>query len=202
MKLKPIYIYLSVIIVALITLVIISNSDDNTKVEKAVSNSNIPADENRNSFEGQSNIGPSGSNVSSTIRTKMNDLDEYVTANPNDTLKVKEYADLLAVAHNQEKALLLYNSILDIDPNRTDILTNLAIMYYNKNDFIESKIYNEKILKIDPKHAEAKYNLGVIEAKIGDVEAAKKQWNDLLTNHPNTKMSDMAKESLEQLKSK
>lgn len=200
MKLKPIYLYLFVIIVALITLITISNSNDTSNSEMAAVTENIPDDEIHNNITGQSEIGPTRSNVNQSIIDEMNDLGVYVDANPNDTLKIKEYADLLAMAHNEDKALELYNRILSIDKNRTDVITSLAIMYYNKSDFSQSKMYIERILRINPEHVEAKYNLGLIEARLGDMEAAKKQWEDLQRNHPNTKMSDMAKESLEKLK--
>ena len=90
----------------------------------------------------------------------------------------------------------------NIDNNRIDILTQLAILYFNKNDFTKAIEYLSNILVIDPSNLQAKYNLGVVEVRIGDIAAAKKQWEDLLNNHPNTKMSDMAKESLEKLSKK
>ena len=42
----------------------------------------------------------------------MNELDSYIAENPSDTVKIREYAELLASAHNEDKAIELYQNIL------------------------------------------------------------------------------------------
>jgi tetratricopeptide (TPR) repeat protein len=200
MKLKPLYIYIGIIIVALITIILISDEDEKEESVEISDTSQIPDDDIHKSFE--SNGQPSSTNVTSEFKNKMNELESYIAENPSDTVKLREYAELLAAAHNKDKAVELYNKILKIDNKRIDVFSQLAILYYNKNDFKKSSEYLSNILIVDPNNAQAKYNLGVIEARLGDIAAAKKQWEDLLANHPNTKMSDMAKESLEKLAEK
>lgn len=200
MKIKALYIYLGIIVIALVTIIFISNIDEQEKNIAGDEVSRIPEDDIHQSFE--SNGQPSSTNVTPEFKNKMNELDSYIAKNPSDTVKLREYAELLAAAHNEDKAVELYNKILKIDKNRIDILTQLAILHFNKSDFIKANEYLTKILNIDPQNLQAKYNLGVVEARIGDIAAAKKQWEDLLKNHPNTKMSDMAKESLEKLAEK
>jgi tetratricopeptide (TPR) repeat protein len=200
MKIKALYIYLGIIVIALVTIIFISNIDEQEKNIAGDEVSQIPDDDIHQSFE--SNGQPSSTNVTPEFKSKMNELDSYIAENPSDTVKLREYAELLAAAHNEDKAVELYNKILKIDKNRIDVLTQLAILHFNKSDFIKANEYLTKILNIDPQNLQAKYNLGVVEARIGDIAAAKKQWEDLLKNHPNTKMSDMAKESLEKLAEK
>lgn len=194
MKLKPIYVYISLIAVALITIVSISNSDD-----KVTDLHDIPNDEVHNSLNSGKMGEPSGSNVNSEIYDRMKKYEEHITQNPSDTSTMKEYAELLFAAHKQEEAVELYEKILAADPNRIDMLKTLSIIEFNKGDFISSKAKIAKILALDPKNPEALYNMGVIETKVGDIQAARIQWENLLKFHPNTKMSDMAKESLERL---
>ena len=200
MKLKPLYIYIGIIVVALVTIIIFSSVDEKEETAPISETNQIPNDDIHNSLE--SGDKPSSTNVTSEFKNRMNELDAYISKNPADTAKIREYAVILASAHNEEKAIELYQNILSIDNKRTDIMTQLAILYFNKNDFNKSIEYLTKILVIDPNNAQTKYNLGVVEARIGDIAAAKKQWEDLLTNHPNTKMSDVAKESLEKLSNK
>ena len=200
MKLKPLYIYVAIIIVALVTIILFSNEDEKVETAQISKTSQISDDDMHKSFE--SGDKPSGANVTSEFKNKMNELDSYIAENPSDTVKLREYAELLAAAHNEDRAVELYNKILKIDDKRIDVFSQLAILYYNKNDFNKSSEYLSKILIVDPNNAQAKYNIGVIEARVGDIAAAKKQWEDLLVNHPNTKMSDMAKESLEKLSKK
>ena len=200
MKLKPLYIYLSIIVVAILTIILISGRNEKEETVVNTETSQIPDDDIHQSFE--SNGQPSSTNVTSEFKNKMNELDSYIAENPSDTVKLREYAELLAAAHNEDKAVDLYNKILRIDKDRIDVLAQLAIIHFNKSDFNKANEYLNSILIIDPQNLQAKYNLGVVEARIGDIGDAKKQWEDLLTNHPNTKMSDMAKESLEKLSKK
>lgn len=194
MKIKPIYIYITIIVVALITIISVSSSE-NTKEEL----SKAPNDEVHNSLMQQKAGEPSGSNVNREIFDRIKKYEDQITQNPSDTAAMKEYAELLFAAHKQDKAIELYEKILIASPNRIDILKILSIIEFNKGDFLSSKTKIEKILSLNPKDPEALYNLGVIETKVGDIEAARIQWENLLKFHPNTKMSDMAKESLAKL---
>lgn len=197
MKFKPLYIYIILIFTAIVLLVVFS--DEKKSDESAdINSSSIPNDD---IHKGMNDLAsqPSSSNVNSEIISKMNELEMYVNENPTDTLKIREYADLLAAAHKQEKAITLYNKIIEIDPNRLDIQSYLAVLYYNNEQYSEAKEAIANILSANPNNTEAIYNMGLIEARIGDIEAAKKQWQDLITNHPNSKMSDLAKEAIESL---
>ena len=196
MKVKPIFIYLGLIAIALITIISISSSDD---VNTSSDLDKIPNDEVHNSMLQQGGGEPTGNNVNSEIFDRMKKYEDRITQNPSDTATMKEYAELLFAAHKQEKAVELYEKILSADPNRIDMLKTLSIIDFNKGDFISSKNKIAKILVLDPKNPEALYNMGVIETKVGDIQAARIQWENLLKFHPNTKMSDMAKESLERL---
>lgn len=194
MKIKPIYIYLGLIAVALITIISISSADSAQNEMEG-----IPNDEVHNSFMQKKGGEPNGSNVNSEIFDRMKKYEDQITQNPSDTSTMKEYAELLFAAHKQDKAVELYEKILSADPNRIDILKMLSIIEFNNGDFITAKAKIEKILKLDPTDAESLYNMGVVETKVGDIQAARIQWENLLKFHPNTKMSDMAKESLARL---
>jgi tetratricopeptide (TPR) repeat protein len=197
MKIKPAYLYISVFLIILLALVIF---DSNSSKSSDTSNSSMPKDEVHKTIISNSKKEPSGSNVSSEVFNKMNILEKMVNENPNDTAKIKEYADFLTAAHKQDKAIELYNKILTKDYARIDILSRLSILFFNKNDFITSKNYIEKIIKIDPNNTEALYNFGVIEARTGNIANAKVQWENLTKKFPNTEMARKAMESLNQLK--
>lgn len=199
MKLKPIYIYLTLITVALVTIIMFSTNEESTNVDI---NKSMPKDEVHNSVDMGGQKAPSSGNVSSKYLEKMTELEEAISSNPNDTLKLHEYADFLSSGHKEKESIEFYKRILEIDSERVDILFRISVVNFNTGNFRESKKYIVKSLALDENNTEAIYNLGVVEARIGDLDAAKKQWEDLIANHPNTKMSDMAKESLERLSSK
>lgn len=198
MKFKPIYIYLILLFVALATIITNSSKEDKIIDE---SNNNMIHNEDHESAIMNSQT-PSSANVSSSYVEKMNEFTKRLIEDPNDTLVLREYADFLAVGHKEEEAIINYKKILEVDNKRIDILKKTSLVYFNLGKFRETKEYIVKILSRDAGNTEAIYNLGVVEARIGDLDAAKKQWEDLIANHPNTKMSDMAKESLERLSRK
>lgn len=198
MKLKPIYVYLTLLFVALATIIVISSKEDDNIVER---NNNMIHNEDHESAIVNSQT-PSSANVSASYVEKMNEFTERLSEDPKDTLVFREYADFLAAGHKEEEAIINYKKILDVDNKRIDILKKTSLIYFNLGKFREAKGYIVNILSLDARNTEAIYNLGVVEARIGDLDAAKKQWEDLIANHPNTKMSDMAKESLERLSRK
>ena len=195
MNIKPFYIYSALFVVILIIIVLVSSSSVNDKSPL----SDVPQDEIHNNIGKTEPVSPSSQNVSAEFMQMMDNLGDYVKKNPNDTVKIMEYADLLAASHKEDEAEVFYNKILEFDDTRTDVLTKIASLKYNAGNYIEAKSYIAQIIAIDSENIQAIFNLGIIEEKIGDIEAAKKQWENILTNHPNSKMSGMAKEAIERL---
>lgn len=193
MRLKPIYIYTTLIFIAVLTIIFVSQ---NNSVDVQNANTQIPSDEIHKSIQNNS---PSAANVVSDIKKKIDDLDEYVKKNPKDTVKIREYAELLGAAHNPDKAIILYKSILDIDSARVDILSELSLIYFQKNEFNTAEGYINKILRLDRNNLQAKYNLGVIAFAKGEAFKAKEIWNNIIKNFPNSEISNMAKKNLESL---
>jgi len=130
----------------------------------------------------------------------MEQLKKATEENPDDTLALREYADFLSQAHKQNNAIELYNRILKKDNKRTDIRFNVALIYYQKQDYATAeKIINE-VFAYDKKNVQAKYNLGAISATKGDNDAAKKYWNEVIKQSPNSQLASMAEEALKALK--
>ncbi len=203
MKIRPVYIYISVIAIAVIVILYYSKYENselsqNPSSNVDINNQQIPNDSVHAQFN-QSNA-PSGSNVSEAFKSRMRNLEEYVNENPNDTAKVKEYADLLFSAHNPVKAMEYYKAILEKDPKRTDVLMNLSIVNFNENNISEAEKYTDQILQIDPNNLEAIYNYGVISLRKGNIALAKENWRKLVQDYPNTEIGKTAKSSLDKLK--
>ena len=142
---------------------------------------------------------PSGSNVKADIIQKMNELKEYVEENPDDTVKIKEYADLLGSAHKISEAMPLYDRLLELNPKRVDVLLIKGYLYYRQGDFDDALTATEKILEIDPAHANAKYNIGAIAIAQGDTSKAVEIWQDIVKKHPDSQTASIAKRSLTNL---
>ncbi len=199
MKFKPLYFYGAIAAVVIIILIIVSQKSDqgNLKPEDITAQQKLPDDEIHNPFTSEES--PGKDNVSEGFRHKLEMLKKSVEENPTDTLKIREYADILAAAHQKEQAIEYYRKILNIDPTRTDILFSLSFIYYSIGNLDEAEIQTNKILAIYPENANAQYNLGAISAGKGNREKAKEIWMKIIEQHPDKEVGIKAKKSIEKL---
>jgi tetratricopeptide (TPR) repeat protein len=75
----------------------------------------------------------------------------------------------------------------------------LALIYYNKQDFVKCEEVNVKVLSFDPENQMALYNIGAIAASQGNEEKAKEFWDKVLTINSESETGKLAKESLGKL---
>lgn len=197
MKVKPVYIYLGAFIIVVIVLIIMtSGGNPSTSSTPDVSNqSEMPQDDIHKNLGN----GPGSGNVSSEFKQKMANLKSEYESNPSDTVNAKEYARLLAAAHNPEEALNVYNSILTMDSERNDIRLELATVYYNMQQFKQAKEQIEAVLEKEPNSPGVQYNLGAIEAALGNSDKAEEIWEKVIQKYPNSEAAKIAQSSLQNL---
>jgi tetratricopeptide (TPR) repeat protein len=199
MKFKPVYLYGGLFIIVVIFLVVVSNqSGTNDVIEKPVSGEgNIPDDSIHNPLV--SGEQPSKENVSEKFKNRVDKLKSAIEENPNDTSSLRQYADLMTAAHMREEAIGYYDRILQIDPDRIDILFSVSFIHYSKGDIKNAEESTTRILKLDPDNANAQFNLGAISAKNGETEKARKIWRKLAEQYPNEDIGIRARNSIESL---
>lgn len=198
MKFKSIYLYGIVVLIAAITLIVFTqfNRDEKTNVD--ITNKQMPQDDVHKNFNhGMSN--PNSSNVSEEVKHKLDVMKKDADAHPNDTLKIREYADFLFSAHRPDEALTYYQKILDKDNKRKDIYFSITFVYYNQKNFAKSEEVTIKMAQLFPDDVMVQYNLGAIEASKGNKDKAREIWTKLIKDHPNDKTSELAKNSLAKL---
>ena len=217
MKIKPNYIYIFIIGIGIAYLtytVLVQRNNSKTTMS---GENTIPQDEVHRSAQAQRDKGempiddahkgvspqgkdvPSKANVSQEFKQMLETIKKSVEDNPNDTVKIKEYADFLAMAHKQNDAIIWYEKILEKDSKRTDVWFALSYIYHSEQNLVKSEECNQKILAYDKNNSLAKYNLGAISATKGDYIKAKQLWNDLLSTSKDSEIISMTKESLKQL---
>ncbi len=202
-KVKPLYIYLTGIILGIIVLFIFANIRDNkSKIIKAppiVNGQTLPNDPIHRGLENPVAQKPNKSNVMPSIMQHMNELRTAVINNPGDTLKLREYADFLAEAQMNDKAIEYYQKILKINPRRVDVMSSLVYIFYTEHNLSEADRYLNKILSVDRNNVNALYNLGAVSATEGKREEARKLWMRIIRDFPNSPLAQKAKASLAQL---
>lgn len=196
MKIKPVYIYLAIFVVVVLIIVTTSNTS-NQESDEPVNTETMPKDDIHKGL--QNGATPGKGNVSSNIIHQLEMLKKAVEENPNDTVQVKKYAELLASAHNPQKAAELYKSILVKDPDRIDILLGITFAYYNMRDMDNAEEFTKKVLSIDKNNHEANYNLGAIAAGRGNTAKAKEIWENVIKRFPNTSVAQIAENSIKSL---
>jgi tetratricopeptide (TPR) repeat protein len=166
--------------------------------KKDITNGSMPDDEIHKGVNPPAG-NPSIGSVSGSAKKQLEMLEKEYAENPNDSAKVKEYADMLNAAHQPEKALELYETILKIDPNRIDILLGSTFSFYNLNNLDKAEEYTKRILSIDIKNEEANFNLGAIAAAKGNKIKAREHWNYVIKQFPNSQAAKIAESSLKKL---
>lgn len=196
MKFKIIYLYLAVFTIAIILLVVLTQEEDTTPLRSPTNQ--LPNDDIHKDMQNNSSS-PSSGNVNQDVIRKMQELKEASENNPNDTARIREYADFLSAAHKQEEAIKLYERILKKDSKRIDILFSLSFIYYNKQNIPKAEEITNRILTIDENNLQARYNLGALAASRGEKQKAREIWTKIIIEHPGTQESQLAETSLKQL---
>ncbi len=200
MKFKPIYLYGIIVLVSIIVLVLVSTqSSDNPKEIAIEQNQNMPDDDVHKQLKNPGGNTPGKENVSEEYRKRLADLKEAVDKNPSDTLAMRNYADFLSASHKMNEAISYYEKILEVNPKRADIYFSLALIYYNKQDFLKCEEANIKVLSFEPKNQMALYNLGAIAATQGKKDKAKEFWNKVISIDAKSETGKLAQESLGKL---
>ena len=197
MKFKPIYLYgllLAAVVIVLI-FVVQENSNETVNINRDQSQ-NMPDDQVHKQLQNQDSNSPSKKNVTESFKKKLSELKTTVGNNPEDTLVMREYADLLTASHKMDEAIVYYNKILEKNKRRTDIYFSLSLIYYNKNDFVNAEDQNKKVLRYDAQNQMALYNIGAIAATQGDIAKAKDLWDKVIKIDPKSETGNLAMESL------
>ena len=94
-----------------------------------------------------------------------------------------------AVKNHQEAktdiAQDLYNQVLKIDPNHSQSLNNLAIIFTNVKEHQKAKDCYEKAIKINPNYVDAHYNLGNLFENLEENQKAKSCYEKAIEINPN-----------------
>ena len=82
----------------------------------------------------------------------------------------------------QKNFVTALNFFLKLEKNHKqdlNIFFYLGIVFYELGDFKKSIYYYEEILKINANAINALYNLAIVKQSIGEIETAKKIYNNL-----------------------
>jgi tetratricopeptide (TPR) repeat protein len=100
-----------------------------------------------------------------------------------------------------KEAIEAYSQYLAIKPENPDVRTDMGIMYRSLGDFDQAVKEFEKAAKSDPKHANSRYNIGIVLLHDkGDVKGAIKAWEGYLKVDSNSERAQRVSSQMENLK--
>ena len=106
------------------------------------------------------------------------------------SLKVNVQKKLLLKAmryyldHEYDKAIVLFEKIIEKSPENIEALYNLGNAYFRKKEFTRATEAYQKVIAIDPTYLDALENLGVIYANQKNFKKAIEMWKRILELKP------------------
>jgi tetratricopeptide (TPR) repeat protein len=209
MKIKAVYLYIILFVVIVVGLILIDTSPENENSSvmpmatsqmpnDAVHNGEMPNDDIHKGLKG--NSGPSKDDVLPQYYEHLDSLAQAWKTNQADTLLGLEYAHYLAAGHQTGKAISVYDQMIKRNPNSLSLREDAAYIAFKGGDYDLSEKYVKQILAKDKGNLDAKFNYGLIRLFKKDTLNAKKVWNEIVRNHPNSNEAERAKGALSNLK--
>jgi len=101
---------------------------------------------------------------------QIEDLEQRLTASPNDQSLRIQLANTLHDARFYDKAIQRYHEYLNIKPDDVDARVDLGICYYEVDRSVEAKQEMLKALEYNAKHILGHFNLGIVNLRIAQTE--------------------------------
>ena len=127
---------------------------------------------------------------------EINQLEEKLKANPEDMESTLHLSHLLQDAGFYDKAIASYKKYLEKNPKNADARVDMAICYYNLNDYTNAIIEMETAIKYQPSHQLAHLNLGIVNLAAQNVDASKAWFRKAVELDPNSEAGKRAQELL------
>lgn len=104
----------------------------------------------------------------------------------NNSLIVSNLATVQRYQGKYQEALNNYTYAINLTPNAVTLLKNRASLYLDVDSIVHALRDFERILVIDEKDEETRYYHGILSIRIGDMDAAKKDFDYILFYNPSS----------------
>lgn len=138
----------------------------------------------------------SNSSVNLANIEEITQLENKVSANPDDLESTLHLAHLQQDAGLSEKAIVNYKKYLIKFPENADARVDMGICYYNLGDNATAINEMETAIKYQPKHQIAYLNLGIVNLAAKNIDASKAWFKKTAELDPNTEAGKRAQELL------
>ncbi len=127
--------------------------------------------------------------------------EQVVAREPNNVQAWIQLGNDYFDTHQPQKAVEAYGKALKLAPDNPDVLTDQGVMFRDLGEYDKAIANFEKANRIDPKHAQSLFNLGVVYARDKkDAAKAIQVWNRVIALDPSSEQAARARAALEGLR--
>jgi tetratricopeptide (TPR) repeat protein len=200
MKVKPVYIYVALFFIALVSIIIFSYSTTSNENEmpKDEFHGNVDNMPNDDIHRGKGSMG--SSDLKPEYFKTLDSLKIVYNKNPKDSAAALMLARYQIAGHKNAEALAIYDKLAKDYHKSVKVLQEAAYMYFQTGKYDIAENYVRLAIKADPKFASSYFNLGIIYVSKGDSLKAKQTWEKMITDFPNAPEVKIARTALEDLK--
>lgn len=145
----------------------------------------------------QNQVSNQSSGVDLNNVQRINELEEKVKDNPEDTDALLELAHLRNDSGMYDKAIVDYQKYLEKVPKDPDARIDMGVCYYNLKNYDEAIKQMELAVKYSPRHQIGYLNLGIVNLAAGNIEKSREWLQKAVQLDPNTEMGKRAQELLD-----
>ena len=135
------------------------------------------------------------------VTAKIQALKDIVKKDPKNLSAWVELGNLYFDSNQPKEAIEAYNQYLAAKPDNADVRTDLGIMYRKVGELDKSLEELRKAAKIDPKHVNSRYNIGLILLHDKqDMKGAINAFEEYLKVDPNSERAQRLRGQIEKMK--
>ncbi len=132
------------------------------------------------------------------IVNTITELEKQLAANPNDAETILQFANTLHDAKFYLRAVEMYKKYVALNPANSDARVDLGICYFELGNLDQALKEIESVVKKDPKHQMAMFNLGIIQLSSQNMVEAKSWFKKCIAIDPQSTAGLRAQQILEQ----
>ena len=106
--------------------------------------------------------------------------------NPSNSLLLSNIATIQRRQGRLTEAIRNYTMAIDLTPNAVTLLLNRAAVYTLVDSISLAQADYERIMQLDDRDVESRYNHGMIALNTGDAKTAQRDFDDILRINPNS----------------
>jgi cytochrome c-type biogenesis protein CcmH/NrfG len=135
------------------------------------------------------------------LASQIQTLKEIVEKDPKNLPAWVELGNLYFDSDRPKEAIEAYRQYLAVKPDNPDIRTDMGVMYRRLGQFDRAIEEFRKAAQSDPKHANSRYNIGVVLLHDKqDMKGAIKAWEEYLKVDPKSERAQRIRAQIDKMK--